>query len=60
MNDESEGATNQDYVVIGAKDSKDAEHVASKMSGEFLEPKSISVAGLEMKVCFIKNENVTM
>ena len=51
-----EGATNQDYLVIGAKDSKDADYIASKMSGELLEPKIISVSGLEMNVYFIKSE----
>ena len=53
------GATNQDYLVIGVKDSKDADYVASKMSDEILEPKSLSVLGLEMKVYFIKSEKVT-
>jgi len=53
-----EDATNQDYLVIGAQDSKDADFIASKMSGELLEPKSISILGLEMKVYFIKSEMV--
>lgn len=51
-----EGATNQDYIIIGAKDSKDADYIASKMSDELLGPKSISVLGLEMKVYFIKSK----
>jgi len=54
-----EGATNQDYLVIGAEDSNEAAYVASKMSDEILEPKSLSVLGLEMKVYFIKSETVT-
>jgi hypothetical protein len=54
-----EGATNQDYRVIGAKDSKDADYVALKMSNELLEPRLISVLGLEMEVYFIKSEKVT-
>lgn len=54
-----EGATNQDYLVIGAMDSKDVDYIASKMSGELLEPKSLSVLGLEMKVYFIRSEKVT-
>lgn len=54
-----EGATNQNCLVIGAKDSKDADYVASKMSDEILEPKSLSVLGLEMKVYFIQSEKGT-
>ena len=54
-----EGATNQDYLVIGAKDSNDADYVASKMSDEILEPRSLSVLGLQMKVYFIRSEKVT-
>jgi len=53
-----EGATNQDYIVIGAKDSNDADIIASKMSGEFLEPKTITVLGSEMKIYFIKSEKI--
>ncbi len=53
-----EGTTNQDYLIIGAKDSKDADYIASKMSSDLLEPKSISVLGLEMKIYFIKSEKV--
>jgi len=41
-----EGVANQDYLVIGAKDSQDAGYIASKMSGEILEPKSLSILGL--------------
>jgi len=50
-----EGATSQDYLVIGAKDSKDADYIASKMSTEPLGHKSLSVLGLEMNVYLIKN-----
>jgi len=53
-----EDAMNQDYIVIGAKDSKDADYITSKMGGEVLDPKTISVSGLEMKVDFIKSEKV--
>lgn len=53
-----EGITNQDCLIIGEKDSKDADYVAAKMRGELLEPKTISVLELEMKVFFIKNEKV--
>lgn len=48
-----EGATNQDYMVIGKKDSGDAKFIASKMSGEQLSPKSVTVAGLEMEIYLI-------
>jgi hypothetical protein len=51
-----EGAAIQDYLVIGAKDSRDAGYIASKMSGEILEPKSLSVLGLEMEIFLVKSE----
>ncbi len=43
-----EGATEQDYLVIGAK-----------MTGELPAPKPLSVLGLKMKVYFIQGESVT-
>jgi hypothetical protein len=49
-------ATSQDFIIIGAKDSKDANFIASRMSGELLEPKSLSVSGLEMNVYLIRSE----
>jgi hypothetical protein len=49
-------ATSQDYIVIGSKDSKDAYFIASRMSGELLEPNSLSVSGLEMNVYLIRSE----
>jgi hypothetical protein len=53
-----EGATHQDFLVFGAKESKDADFIASKMSGEILAPKSLSVLGLEMSVYLVKNETM--
>jgi hypothetical protein len=51
-----EGTANQDFLVIGAKGSRDACYFASKMSGEILEPKSLSISGLEMEVFLVKSE----
>jgi len=48
-----EGATNQDYMIIGKKDSADAKFIVLKMSGEQLSPKSITVAGLEIEIYLI-------
>ena len=53
-----QNAINQDYLVIGAKDSPDVSFIASKIGGEFLEPQSLSVLGLEMNVYFVKSEKV--
>ncbi len=39
-------SANQDYLVIGAKDSVDADFIASRMSGENLKPKSIVILEL--------------
>lgn len=48
-----QGATNQDYIVIGRKDSTDAKFIASNMSSEHLSPKSLTVLGLEMELYLI-------
>jgi hypothetical protein len=53
-----EGTTSQDYLLFAAKDSKDGDYIASKMSGELLGPKSISVFGMEMNLYFIKSDKV--
>lgn len=53
-----EDGTNQDYLIIGAKDSQDANFIASKLSGKHLEPKSLSVLGLEMTVYLVRTEAV--
>ena len=52
------GATSQDYLLFGAKDSKDADYIASRMSGELPEPRSVSVLGMEMNLYFIKSEQI--
>lgn len=52
-------ATSQDYLIIGAKDSKDAKFIASKMSGELLGPKSLSVQGVEMNIYLVRSETAT-
>jgi hypothetical protein len=51
-----QGATNQDYIVLGPKDSADANFIASRMNGESLKPKSLSVLGLEMDIYLIRND----
>ena len=50
-----QGAANQDYIIIGPKDSADANFIASRMSSEYLKPKSLSILGLEMDVYLIRN-----
>jgi len=50
-----EGAMNQEYIVNGAKDSNDANQIASKMSGELPESNTIPDPGMEMNVYFIKS-----
>ena len=49
-------AINQDYIVIGSKNSVDANFIASRVSDERLKPKSISVSGLEMDVYLVKGD----
>lgn len=49
-------ATNQDYIVIGPKDLADANFIASRMSGERLKPKSLSISGLEMDAYLIRSD----
>jgi hypothetical protein len=51
-----EDAISQNYLVIGAKTSKDASFIASKMSGEILKPKPLTILGLGMSVYLIQNE----
>lgn len=45
-------------MVIGAEDSDDASFIASRISNEVSEPKSITVFGIEMNICFVGDEKV--
>lgn len=49
-------SSNQDYLVIGAKDSVDADFIASRIGGENLKPKSIVILELEMDVYLIRSD----
>ncbi len=49
-------ATSQDYIVIGAKGSKDVNFIASSMSGKLVGPQSLRILGLEMDVYLVKSE----
>lgn len=54
-----QNATSQDYIVVGSRDSDDANFIASKLNGELLEPQTmLTVSGIEMSVYFIKSEKV--
>ena len=52
-------ATEQDYLVIGLKDSTDSKFIASRMSGESLSPKSIVILDLEMDAYLIRSYRFT-
>jgi hypothetical protein len=49
-------ATNQDYVVFGPRNSADANLIASRMSGERLKPRSLSVLGVEIDAYLIGSD----
>lgn len=49
---------NKEYIVKGAKDSNDANQIASKTSSELLWTKTIPDLGMEMNVIFIKSGKV--
>lgn len=49
---------NKEYIVKGAKDSNDANQIASKTSSELLGTKTIPDLGMEMDVIFIKSSKV--
>ncbi len=49
-------ATNQDYVVIGPKDSEDAGLIASRMGGEHLQATSLTISGIQMDVYLVKSD----
>jgi hypothetical protein len=51
-------AADQDYVVIGPKDSTDAGFIATKMKGERIEPQSLSVAGQELDVYLVRLDRI--
>ena len=50
--------TNQDYLVIGARDSVDADFIAMRMGGRRLKPKPIAIHDLEMDAYLIRNDEV--
>ncbi|MCK5054680.1 MAG: hypothetical protein KAR65_10390 [Anaerolineales bacterium] len=49
-------ATNQDYLVIGHKDSSDANFIASRMCGDHVESKSLSILDLEVDAYLIRSD----
>ncbi len=49
-------ATKQDYLVIGPKDSSDANFIASRMFGDRVKPKSLSILDLEMDAYLIRGD----
>ncbi|HLO16528.1 MAG TPA: hypothetical protein VK206_16975 [Anaerolineales bacterium] len=51
-------ATSQDYMVVGPKDSEDANFIASRLNGELLEPLCLTVSGVEMNIYLIRSEKV--
>lgn len=48
-------ATNQDYLVIGPKDSEDTKFIAFRMSGEQLKPRSIVISALEIDAYLVRS-----
>ena len=48
------GATSQDYMVIAAKETNDANLIAERIGGELVAPRPLTALGLEMHVCLIK------
>ena len=44
----------QDYIIIGPKDSDDANLIAARMNDEKIAPRAISVLGLEMDAYVVK------
>lgn len=49
-------AANQDYIVIGLKDSDDADYIASRICGKGIEPKSLSISDLDVDVYLIRGD----
>ena len=49
-------ATNQDYIVIGPKDSADANFIASRMCGDRVKPKSLSILDLDVDVYLVRGD----
>ena len=49
-------ATNQDYIVIGPKDSADANFIALRMCGDRIKPKSLSISDLDVDVYLIRGD----
>ena len=45
--------TDQDCIILGLKDSIDANIVSTKMTGNEIEPKSIAFFGMEMDVYLV-------
>jgi hypothetical protein len=43
-----EDAVHQEYVVLGSKNSADAEFIAMKIGDESIQPKSLSISGLDV------------
>ena len=51
-----QGATNQDYMIVGRKDSADAKFIASMMSSERVSAKPLTILGQELDVYLIRSD----
>jgi hypothetical protein len=49
-------ATNQDYVIIGPKDSQDARLIASRMGEEHPQITSLTISGVPMDLYLVKSD----
>ena len=54
-----QGETNQDYLVIGPKESSDASLIASKMSTDPVISRSLPILDLEVDAYLIRSEKRT-